>query len=302
MLEILTEEQELTLERVAQEWMDCLDSCRQPDISNPKILAGLRLIYSLFDKPLPAQIELAKNRVAALARSKELGEPNPHLDRIGAWNCGWTARNNAHHQIGVVTDEEAADLLTYSELYLSGVYDTVLLDDCAIVVPFPLTLCRDDAGELHSAIGPAITWEGDEQYWWHGVATEEKFILGDWSKDELLALANTEQRRILQERLGAQFYELMEATVIDTWTDPETALAYALLRYMDGETEARALRKLSPKLQGGQQPTYVERVNVLCATAQSARKWQATRHLHDASDFCAEACNKDPSLSYGIEA
>ena len=301
MLNSLTPEQDQLVDDFAEKWLGILDSCKQPDTSSSEIREGISLLYSIFDRPFPSRV-LVLAPEAALDMSRNLGEPNPHFDLTCSWYAGWDAWRLAFHELGVLSKEDVSDLLTYCALFQGGVYDTVLLEDCAIIIPFPLVIVRDDSDELHCSTGPAIAWSTEEHYYWHGLATDKKHVLGEWTKEDILLEKNTEQRRVLQERLGPRFYELMGALVEDSWNDPNTGLLYELLVYeIEGEI-ARALRKQSPLLKNGTSPVYCERVNVICNSAMSARKWQATRHMFSTSDETARACNVDPILTYGTEA
>jgi hypothetical protein len=114
--------------------------------------------------------------------------------------------------------------------------------------------------------------------------------------------------RALAERLGwARFVEQLGATQVDQWIDPETQLSYELMDATLGGERARFIRKQSSILKDASQPYYLEPVPRECASAQSARKWQAMAAFLAEGDArggmeLAHHCNKHPELTYAFEA
>ncbi|HEX3220606.1 MAG TPA: hypothetical protein VHU77_11435, partial [Candidatus Limnocylindria bacterium] len=166
-----------------------------------------------------------------------------------------------------------------------------------VVSDRPTVVSRDDRNLPHGATGPAIAWrDGWALYFWHGQRVPARAILApkSYTKAEYLAIRNTDVRRAIGEIAGWQWVaDMLGASSIDKWTDPNTGLSYELLGCTDG---TRLLRKQSPGLKdGGAQPVYLEPVHEELRTAQAARKWQAT-------DWTPAACEKDPALTYGVEA
>ena len=153
----------------------------------------------------------------------------------------------------------------------------------------------DAAGDLHCSDGPAVTWrDGHPEYSWHGVWVDERVIMEprSFSREEYLAISDTEQRRALGEAAGwDHIVELLGATRVDTWADQRTGLEYAL--FASGGD--KWLRKQSPVLLTGAAPVYFEPVHEELMTARAARKWQATT-------LTPAACEADPELSYGCES
>lgn len=256
------------------------------------------LTYAYDDRSVP-EIMIARNRAHALAvANARTGGSDRHLDRWGPGDSGWIACRDFGVRIGVLPpdDPDVIGLLALRD-FTRCAYDTILLNDLAIVVPLPTELHVDDLGNLHCATGPAIRWDDeDQEFAWHGQFVPPRMVLSpeSYTRDEYLAITNTEERRALGEILGwEKICTLLGATPIDAWTDPRTSLRYELLGAEGGR---RFLRKLSPKLKGGGgQPSYVEPVHRDLRSAQAARKWQAVRGLS------AEQCEKDPELVYGVE-
>lgn len=290
----LTKEQEQLADAVADEYIKDLTSAAPPIIE--VINKWLDIVYGTYNKKRPDRVEVVESPRRALVLAHELtGEKQTATDYCGVGEGGWIAFYDYFHRIGVLSDSEASDLLALRDFTRCS-WDTVLLDECAIVIRRPTTLKLDDAGNLHCATGPAIEWaDGEKDYAWHGTWVNERIVLDpkSHSKAEFLAITNTEERRALAESGGWSWVaELLDAKQVDDWTDPETALNYTLHRCNDG---SQLLAKQSPQLKDGSQPKYLEPVHEGLKTAQAARKWQAT-------SWTPEQCEQDPVLSYGAEA
>lgn len=294
-IETLTPEQEALMDIVAQEAIDAVlfAPAVPPDMDAVK--AWLRVAYGLYDLPVPERIEVANSPEAAFALEKELtGSTQRQLDWCGAADAGWVSFGDYFGRIGVLTDAdpEYVQMLALKAFQRTA-WDTLLLDECAIVVSRPTVKC-DDAGNLHCANGPCITWQdGKCDYAWHGVWVPQRVITDpkSYTREEYLEITDTEVRRALGESAGwGHVVELLGAKSLNEWTDPNTGLAYELI----GTDSERWLRKQSPALQSGEQPFYVEPVHEDLRTAQAARKWQATT-------LTPQECEADPVLTYRIE-
>lgn len=294
MLENLDAEQDLLLDQVAEEYVRALT---EPDPYDPTVAAAwLRVVYRLCDLPYPDRVEVVASPEAAFALAETLvGAPvRRELDGVGVACASWVARYDAYHRLGVLSDEEVSEVFAL-RAYLRCAWDHVLLDECAIVVGRPVVLQLYESGNLHSVDGPAITWsDGERGYAHHGVWISEQIALRPRTvtREEYLAISDTEVRRALAERAGWEWIaSLLGASVTDVWTDPATGLRYELLGY--SEAEGKLLRKQSPALQDGSQPWYVEPVHEDLMTARAARKWQAGEDVVE--------CEDDPSLEYEVE-
>jgi hypothetical protein len=293
-LENLTDEQEALLDKTADAYIADLTVSREPDMG--AINRWLDIVYGLYDMKRPARVEIAASPEAALKLASELtGEKQAYMDWCGVGDGGWVSFYDLFHQIGILTDEEATEIIALRE-FGKVAWDSVLLDECAIVIRRPLVLRLDDDGDLHSATGPCIEWaDGEKDFSYHGTWVPERIVMApkSFTKDEILAVTNTEERRALGEIAGWQWIaDRLGATVVDKWYDRSRRLRYELLSYGDGQ---KLLRKQSPELKNGKQPTYVEPVHENLKTAKAARKWQATT-------LTPEQCERDPELRYGVEA
>lgn len=295
MLDSLTKEQEALCDAVAQEYIDDISKPTLPD--GEAITRWLDIVYRLYSMKRPERVEIVQSPFEALKIASDLtGEKQTSTDYCGIGECGWVAFYDFFHRIGVLTDEESGDLLALRD-YIRVAWDTVLLDECAIVIQRPVKLALDDAGNLHCADGPCIEWaDGNKDFAWHGTWVPERVVTSprSYTREEYLGISNTEVRRALGESGGwAWVAELLGAEQIDAWTDPQTSLAYTLFRCSDGQ---QLLAKQSPALKDGSQPKYLEPVHEDLKTARAARKWQAV------TSWTAAQCEADPELSYGVEA
>lgn len=291
-LETLTPEQEALAEEVAAEYIADLTRPTPPDTA--VVERWLDIVYSFYDRKRPP-VEIEPSPHAALLRASELtGEKQLYTDYCGIGESGWVSFYDYFRRAGILSEDEAADVLALRD-FARVAWDTVLLDDLAIVVRRPDVLKVDDNGNLHSSDGPAVAWaDGEKEYAWHGTWVSERIVMQprSFTREEYLAITNTEERRALSESAGWTWVaQLLGVSEVDVWTDSKTDLAYTLLRCSDG---TQLLRKQSPPLKDGSQPTYLEPVHESLRTARGARKWQAVA-------WTPERCDRDPALSYGIE-
>lgn len=298
-LEDLTPEQDALCDRVAEEYIADLTAPRDPAVMPDMgaIERWLDVAYRLYDLPRPKRIEIVGSPFAALKLAGELtGEEHENTDWCGTGDGGWVSFYDYFGRIGVLTEEdkEAAEVRALRDFGREA-WDSVLLDECAIVIRRPLAIVVDGEGRLHNDRGPCIEWaDGEKDFSWHGIWVPERTIVDprSYTRAEYEAITNTEERRALCEIAGWDWVAaLLDARIVDTWTDVSTSLVYELLSHPGG----KMLRKQSPALQNGSQPTYVEPVHEDLSTARAARKWQAT-------DWTPTQCERDPALTYRTEA
>lgn len=294
-LESLTPEQEQLCDDVAAEYIADIVVSRDPDMI--AINKWLDIVYGMYDLKRPARVEIADSPFAALKLASELtGSQQSGVDYCGVSDAGWVSFYQYFARIGVLTADESTDLLALRD-FMRSAWDTVLLDECAIVIRRPVALRLDDAGNVHGAGKSAIEWaDGEKDFAWHGTWVPERIVMDPRSHtlEEYAAITNTEHRRALGESAGwAWVANLLGAKSISTWTDRKTKLSYHLLRCSDG---SMLLKKKSPPLKSGEQPTYFEPVHEDLRTARAARKWQAIPALSVAE------CESDPDLSYAVES
>lgn len=293
-LESLTTEQEARCTEITERYIRELTN--PPPFEMGAVAPWLDIVYGLYERKRPARTEIVDSPYAALTLAAKLTDtPQSATDWCGVGDGGWVSFYDFFNEIGILSDEEVSGVLALRN-FAQVAWDTVLLDECAIVVRRPLHLRTDDDGNLHSSTGPAIEWaDGDRDYAYHGIWIPERFVIDPrgHSKTEYLAVTNTEERRALSEIAGwAWVIDLLGGSMVDSYTDPATGLAYELIALEDGQ---RLLRKQSPALQDGSQPLYLEPVHEELLTARAARKWQAT-------SLSPGECERDPELTYGGES
>lgn len=296
MLEKLSPRQEEIVEEVFREYDRAPNNPMSVDMDHVK--KTLARIYSFWDMKLPDKIEWFDSPAAALKRATEItGTEQKEPDFCGIADSGWIAFYDFFGRPGVevLTAEENKDIYLLRD-FQRMVWDIVLCDDTALLIRYPEELHRDSNGAAHSATGPCCKWkDGVEDYAWHGVLVDKRVILDpkSYTKDEYLAITNTEERRALGEAAGwDHIVTMLGASKTDGWTDPVTKLSYELW----GNGESQWIRKQSPRLKTDTQPYYFEPVHEDLKTAQAARKWQACPELSVAE------CEKDPVLVYEVEA
>ena len=290
---LLSPEQEALCDEIVREYDQALKPT-EPDMD--AIRKWVDIVYGFYNIKPPEKIEIMDSPIAALNRSTELtGTKQIWTDSCGVNNASWVVLHDFYHRIGTITDDEFKDLAAL-RAFIRCAWDTILMDELALVVRMPTVLERDRDGNLHCETGPAIGWkDGNEEWAWHGVWVPERVITAprSYTKAEYLEIKDTEVRRALSEAAGGEFImTLLGAELQNTWTDPKTQLQYELFGAATGE---KWLRKQSPRLQNGDQPLYVEPVHEDLKTAQAARKWQATT-------LSAAECEKDPELEFGQES
>ena len=293
-LETLNEQQEAILVEVADRYLSELT--RPPPLDLKPVLGWLEVAYRIYDLRRPERVEVVASPLAALKLATELtGEPQSDLDLCGVGDGGWLAFYECFERFGVLSEEESEEV---RKLRAFGrvAWDSVLLDECAIVIRRPKALLLDDDGNMHSSTGPAIEWaDGEKDFAYHGTWIPERMVLDprSYTRGEYFAITNTEERRALSEIGGWDWVmRLLNGKLVDTWTDPTTKLSYELLSCEGGQ---KLLRKQSPPLENGSQPFYFEPVHEDLRSAKAARKWQATA-------LTPAECEADPELVYGIES
>jgi hypothetical protein len=294
----LTQEQEALCEIIFREYDAVLDTLPR-EAKMGAIQSWLKVAYLLYDLPVPARIEVVDSPFAAFELEKKLtGSSDHQLDWCGIADAAWVSFYDYFHRIGILTDadEGMLSVLALRE-FQRNVWDTILLDECAIVVALPTLLKRDDNGNLHNASGPCIEWrDGNKDFAWHGVWVPERLIVDpkSYSLDEYNAITSTEVRRAYGESSGwDHVVQLLKGECVDAWVDPKTNLTYELWR----AGSQNWLKKQSPILQIQGQPHYFEPVHENLRTARAARKWQATARI----GWTPEECDREPELSYGVE-
>lgn len=294
-LEDLTPEQDQLTEIVFREYDGVLDSLpRKPNMD--AIRNWLAVVYSLYDVPLPDRVEVVDSPFAAFKLEAQLtGKSDNYLDWCGVSEAWWVAELDYYGRIGVADEEEISQTIAFREFQRSA-WDTVLLDECAIVIALPKSVKRDEAGNLHCQTGPCIEWgDGEKDFSWHGVWVPERVITSprSYTREEYTAVTQTEVRRAIGEAAGwDHVVSILGAKSTNQWTDPTTGLAYELFA-TEGSRE-KWIRKQSPVLQTEAQPFYFDPVHEDLKTAQAARKWQAV-------ELTPEQCERDPVLTYGVE-
>jgi hypothetical protein len=224
MLEELTAKQEALMGTVVAEYTRGIT--KPKPMNRRTVNRWLDIAYGLYDMTRPARVEIAQSPEAALKLASELtGEALTEMDWCGVADGGWVSFYDYFARIGLLTKEEAAEVIALRD-FGAMCWDSVLLDECAIVIARPKKLALDDDGNLHSLTGPCLLWgDGEKDYAYHGTWLPERMVLEprSFSAQEYQAISNTEERRALSEIAGWDWIaQLLGASVVDAWTDPAT--------------------------------------------------------------------------------
>jgi len=115
---------------------------------------------------------------------------------------------NYWQRIGIYKDKDSK-LKNYLGYLRSGAYYVLFFEKVAFVMIRPTLVKQNERKQLHSTDSPALAWkDGTEEYYLQGIKFEKKWwdkIVNDkMSAKEVLAIDNTEHRRIA--------YEMMDKT------------------------------------------------------------------------------------------
>ena len=319
LIEKLTDEQHKLIPIIRDEWIDfCLGG--NTEINRDMASKGLRWIYGLanldspriifVNGPFACQIavwlieELSKQKIIkgpSVRASKKRFEEYGWCDLGGS--AGWTAWIDYFDRIGIKINE---NFVPWRDLMKSGIFMSLYLRGFAVVCPRPAAVHKDDRGRLHNANGPAVEWEGEKYWFWHGTRVNEKIILrpNELTAEEISNEKNSEISRAIAEKLGWDRYmEVLGTTLVDKWFDPSKKLHYELYDFKNRKFSLmpRLLKMESPEILDGSRPYYIEPVDPGLNSCKSARRWQFTKE-NNGEWPTVDECNKNPELSFEIEA
>lgn len=306
-IDSLTAEQEALMPILRDEWIDrCIGG--DDDIDEEQARAGVDFLYSLVNLPPPPEMRVCDSPYAALKMLKELGEDVSSTHRLGLGpSAYWVAFHDFFYRIGLKTIREDEGFKKIRGFLYSGVWDSILFEEMAIVIRRPTFVKKDSEGRMHCADGPSIAWrDGAALYFWHGVQVPKQLIMTPETVtgEQILGVKNSEVARAVSEKLGwDEYLRRTGASVIDTWTDDRTKLRYELLELKQAKNWTlmpKLLKMQSPELNDGSQPFYVEPVDPGCKTAKAARRWQFPNP--DGSFLTPEQCNEKPDFNFVEEA
>jgi hypothetical protein len=179
---------------------------------------------------------------------------------IGSVNAYYVAHRLAcTHFLDIYLAPNDLHALAHFNALVSGYW---LGSDGAVLVRRPHVLACDQEGHLHSAAGRCVEYpDGWGFYAWHGVRVPEKVILApeQLNRQDFLAAANLEVRRVIQERLGQRFVPELGGVVLDSGPrgtlyevrlpedDPERVARY--VQVQDASTERTYFLRVPPTIQ-----------------------------------------------------
>jgi hypothetical protein len=252
-----------------------------PDPSSEVVKAGLRELYALYGR-LPPPV----SAITVYSSPKEMLDKTEEktTSRIGHTiidyctqlraGCELVMSDNPKPKDAELIAEQEPKIKTLHEFAIA-VYDGILTTDEVALVGWPHTYKTDDDGAIHCADGPAVSWPGQDCYYYRGQRVPEEVIMRpDEVTSEMLVELSAEPRRAAYEALGH------ERVVRILGLEPrDTAVINGLAYELFGTGEESWLRMQSPTLKNGSQPYYVEPTHESCRTCAEARGYRATGEL-----------------------
>ena len=218
------------------------------------------------------------------------------------WWAGWFSFFDYFERLGITTE----DFKRFKKWVKSGSWDVLWFKGLFVVTCRPSLIIKNAQGRLHCDIGPAAKWPSGEEYWFlNGTNVSEKIVMrtNDLTAEEISNEKNSEVSRAIAEKLGWDRYmEVLGTVLIDKWFDPSKSLHYELYDFKERKFSLmpRLLKMESPECNDGSRPYYIEPVDPGLKTCEAARKWQFIKT--DGSWPSVDECNKDPELSFEVEA
>jgi len=195
----------------------------RPTIDRDAITRGLMAHLTALDQPLRPvyfAVDLAdaleRIRVRAQRSIDAAIDKSPAAARAAAWDAAWDlglndpaiAAKMSPAQRAAVEMAKAMDG-AIADAFASGMWLYIVTADEVIAVA-RAELHIDDRLRLHNANGPAMMWQhGGARFWfWRGVKVPQHVIESPASitAQEIDAETNTEVRRVMLERFGAERY------------------------------------------------------------------------------------------------
>lgn len=221
----LTPEQEALIPVIRDKWIN-FALYSGSDINMRKAAYHIRKIYELSGLSKPKKIVKALSPLEAqLIANKYMKTPEmtffPFLAYCGlgfdtdylAWVDFWEQQGE---KINV------PELKHIKGIALAGVWDSIVLDEVAIVVARPSKVVLDSEQRLHNRTGPAVEWaNGDKNYFLCGMDAES------WWCEEpekltvqyVLNHENVEIRRELIAQMGERFLAEANPVILDEDVD-----------------------------------------------------------------------------------
>lgn len=247
MLDKLSKEQEALKEKLRNEWVEyCLSGNCELDYS--KAEAGIEFIYDRIKKPKPL-ILIADSPMSGVCISRIFGSKVENTDWIGCGSdAGWISFYDYFTRIGVLENEDFNKLNSFMR---SGVWDTLFHEKLCILVRRPISVIKNERGQLHNPNGKAVEFKDKWGiYCLNGVRMKQEHIETPAEKldvKEIINEKNVDIRRELIRKIGIERFVLKTgAKVLDKRGDYELLS----LKLSDEVQDARYLKMKNPSMAG----------------------------------------------------
>lgn len=247
MLNKLSREQEKLKEELKQEWIaHCLSGDSTLDYE--KAEDGISFIYDRIKKPKPFVL-VADSPMSGVLIAKLFGskEENTHYFGCG-YDAGWISFYDYFTRIGVLNNEDFNKINSFMR---SGVWDTLFFEKLCILVRRPISVLKNERGQLHNSNGKAVEFRDKWGiYCLNGIRMKEDHITTPAEKldvREIIKESNVDVRRELIRKIGIERFILKAgAKVLDKRGDYELLS----LKLSDEVPDARYLKMKNPSMAG----------------------------------------------------
>ena len=265
-IETLTPEQDAKLDFYCQKWLTIGLDISATDEACAK--EAINEVYRYGDIKPPRNIVFCSSPIAALRRIKvDSNLPDIYGQHDATWLCFYDFMSA---ELGLVDETKELSGLMKAALYCGWCY---LFENAAFVCSKPSLLKMDERGNLHSAVGVAISFpDGIAWHYWHGVAVPDWII----ERPQEITIAkiesekNQEIMRVMIERFGnTRYIEESGAKLIAE--DDAGKLYQKQIGNFEPLTMVRVLNSTSEP--DGTRHVYYLRVPPACKTAKGAVAW-----------------------------
>lgn len=245
MLNKLNKEQEELKEKMKKEWIDyCLSGNSELDYE--KAEAGVSFIYERIKKSKPL-ILVADSPLSGVLISRIFGSKSENTDWYGCgYDSGWISFYDYFTRIGVLKNKDFDQINSFMR---SGVWDTLFFEKLCILIRRPISVVKNERGQLHNPIGKAVEFRDKWGiYCLNGIRMKEEHVLTpaeNLDVQEIIKEQNVDVRRELIRKIGIERFILKAgAKVLDKKGDYELLS----IKLSDEVPDARYLKMKNPSI------------------------------------------------------
>lgn len=225
-IETLTPDQEILMDKVAQEYEDIIFS-GDDSYKEDEIIKGIDFLYGLAELEAPKIVICSSPMDMKKQAGLKKGETFDYFGQ--GYDVGWTSFYDFMEQIGVDYDKDFDFTKWKNFIKNSGVFATCLTENVAFVCIRPFKIFRNTQLNLHNDKAMAIEWrDGYGEYVLNGVFVDKELVLTPTEKLDptmLLKEKNAEIRREIVRKIGLErIVSKLGAETLDKQGDYELLL------------------------------------------------------------------------------